>query len=282
MENFEYLSGSLRIEHKDFNTHYVSAFKDLKSAGELLDVTLACEDDILEAHKVILSASSSFFRKVFSKSQNPPYIYIKGIKYEDLKNIVDFVYNGEASIQAKDVKRFLEAAKELQIKGLAPDEDTEHSTKEENDYIVPKKRERKTKIIEDIKHEQVTMEGLEEMKAKDESEGSIDSIECSDVRQETANQIDVASLQELTEEIEKNLESYVDPSGYKNWKCKICGKSNKKRTKVAHHVETHLENFSFSCEYCNKTSKTRKALKSHIYYNHTKKNNETVTQKDGE
>ena len=54
--------------------------------------------------------------------------------------------------------------------------------------------------------------------------------------------MDDASLQELTEEIEKNLESYVDPSGYKNWKCRICGKSNKKRTKVAHHVETHLEN----------------------------------------
>ena len=34
------------------NAHYVNAFKDLQNAGELLDVTLASGDEILQAHKI--------------------------------------------------------------------------------------------------------------------------------------------------------------------------------------------------------------------------------------
>ena len=37
---------------RSVNAHYVNAFKDLQHAGELLDVTLASGDDILQAHKI--------------------------------------------------------------------------------------------------------------------------------------------------------------------------------------------------------------------------------------
>eukprot|EP00091_Calanus_sinicus_P014399 TRINITY_DN3191_c0_g1_i2.p1 TRINITY_DN3191_c0_g1~~TRINITY_DN3191_c0_g1_i2.p1 ORF type:complete len:146 (-),score=35.06 TRINITY_DN3191_c0_g1_i2:483-920(-) len=120
-------SGQLFLQHSDVTNQYL-AFKELKEAEELLDVTLACEDETLDVHKVVMSASSPFFRKVLLRSkQTHPYIYMKGIKFEFLKIIVDFVYNGEAFIAADDLDSFLEAAQELQIKGLANGEDEENN-----------------------------------------------------------------------------------------------------------------------------------------------------------
>ena len=95
---------------------FVGAFKELKDAGEFFDVTLACEDETFEAHKVILSASSPFFRKVLSRiKQNHPYIYLKGILHRDLAKILDFIYIGEVKVATEDVSRFLEAGEELSI-----------------------------------------------------------------------------------------------------------------------------------------------------------------------
>ena len=126
-------SGQLLLQHKDFNNHYAGAFTELKEAKELLDVTLACEDYSLDAHKVVLSASSPFFRKVLLRTkQNHPFIYLKGIKFCDLEDIIDFLYTGEAQIAAKDIDRFLEAAQELEIKGLAKEDAQENRAFENN------------------------------------------------------------------------------------------------------------------------------------------------------
>ena len=88
---------------------FVGAFKELKEAGEFFDVTLACEDETFEAHKLILSASSPFFRKVLTRiNQNKPYIFLKGILNRDLAKILDFIYIGEVTVATEDVSRFLE------------------------------------------------------------------------------------------------------------------------------------------------------------------------------
>ena len=55
----------LCLQWNDFraNVHY--AFKNLRHDKEFTDVTLACEDgQQMEAHKVILAASSPFFEKI--------------------------------------------------------------------------------------------------------------------------------------------------------------------------------------------------------------------------
>ena len=87
------------------------------------DVTLASEDGhVVEAHRVILSAGSDFFRGVFrcAKPYNL-YLYLKGIKRQELENIVDFLYKGETYLAQAELNRFLAAARELKIKGLDDD-----------------------------------------------------------------------------------------------------------------------------------------------------------------
>ena len=47
------------------------SFGELRDGDEFTDVTLACEDESIKAHKVILSASSPFFNKLLKSIHTP-------------------------------------------------------------------------------------------------------------------------------------------------------------------------------------------------------------------
>merc|ERR550519_527038 len=48
------------------------------------------------------------------------------------------------------------------------------------------------------------------------------------------------------------------------WSCNVCGVTNRDKTKMKRHVETHMEGFVHSCPYCNQQMKTRRTLKVHL------------------
>jgi len=114
------------LRWNDFAENVSGAFKDLRAESDFFDVTLACSDSgsqTLQAHKVILSACSNFFKTTFrqqmSANKHPnPYIYLRGVGYSDLAAILDFIYNGEVNVAQEDLNSFLAVAEELQIKGL--------------------------------------------------------------------------------------------------------------------------------------------------------------------
>ena len=114
------------LRWNDFAENVSGAFKDLRAESDFFDVTLACSDSgaqTLQAHKVILSACSNFFKTTFrqqmSANKHPnPYIYLRGVGYSDLSAILDFIYNGEVNVAQEDLNSFLAVAEELQIKGL--------------------------------------------------------------------------------------------------------------------------------------------------------------------
>ena len=60
------MSEKLCLQWNDFQENIKSAFGNLREDCDFADVTLACEDDQqVEAHKVILAASSLFSRICF-------------------------------------------------------------------------------------------------------------------------------------------------------------------------------------------------------------------------
>ena len=74
------MSEKLCLKWNDFQENVKSAFGSLREDNEFADVTLACEDgQQIEAHKVILAASSPFFQNLLRRSRNPhPLIYMRG------------------------------------------------------------------------------------------------------------------------------------------------------------------------------------------------------------
>ena len=110
-----------------------SAFGHLRVTNDFADVTLGCEDgQQIEAHKVILAASSPFFQRILKRNKrSQPLIYMKGMRSDDLTAIIDFLYYGEANIYQENLDSFLAIAEELQLKGLEGSKDQQESNREE-------------------------------------------------------------------------------------------------------------------------------------------------------
>ena len=113
------MSEKLCLQWNDFQENIKSAFGNLREDNDFTDVTLACEDQSIKAHKVVLSACSPFFKKLLKTHPHPqPLIFMRGIKSSNLKAIVDFIYLGEANVFQEELESFLALAEELQLKGL--------------------------------------------------------------------------------------------------------------------------------------------------------------------
>ena len=112
------------LKWNDFKENVSITFGTLRNDIDFADVTLACDDGHqVEAHKVILAASSPFFHNLLRQNKHPhPLIYMRGIKSEDLIAIVDFLYHGEVNVYQKNLDSFLVVAEELELKGLTKEE----------------------------------------------------------------------------------------------------------------------------------------------------------------
>jgi hypothetical protein len=98
-----------------------TSYRGIRKTEDFSDVTLACEDgQQIEAHRVILSSSSLYFRDLLARNpaRSHPLIYMRGIKFSDLSAIVDFIYHGEAEVMKDQLETFLEIAGELSVKGM--------------------------------------------------------------------------------------------------------------------------------------------------------------------
>jgi len=107
------------LRWNDFETNISSAFKDIRDEKEFFDVTVACEDEQLQAHKVILSACSPFFKNVLRRNQHQhPLLYLKGVSFRDMEAVLNFMYHGEVNVAQDDLNSFLQVAEDLKVKGL--------------------------------------------------------------------------------------------------------------------------------------------------------------------
>jgi hypothetical protein len=107
------------LRWNDFETNISGAFRELREDKDFFDVTLACDDDQLQAHKVILSACSPFFRTILRRNKHEhPLLYLKGVKYADLVSVLNFMYHGEVNVAQEELNSFLAVAEDLRVKGL--------------------------------------------------------------------------------------------------------------------------------------------------------------------
>jgi len=107
------------LRSKDFETNMTKALKDLREENNLFDVTIVCEDSQIQAHKLILSACSTFFRNILCHNPHQhPLLYLKDVKYKHFLAIIDFMYNGEVHVVQEELKQFLAVAADLRVQGL--------------------------------------------------------------------------------------------------------------------------------------------------------------------
>lgn len=116
---------SVRIEEQySFNWsnhmgHIRSSLATLFNEGLLVDVTLCCEGGRLSAHKILLSMCSPYFKDVFK--ENPcshPIVILKDVTCNVMEALLQFMYDGEVTVDYEDFASFIKTAELLQISGL--------------------------------------------------------------------------------------------------------------------------------------------------------------------
>ena len=138
-----------------FGSSFLDSLRDLRASEDLFDVTLVSDDENpVQAHKLVLSASSIFFKNIFKfNKNNHPLLYIRGLAEKDLKNVLEFLYNGEVQVAHNELDKFLEVAKDLKLKGIYEQENLHQSKdmpniKESQVKKNPRKTKSKTALAE--------------------------------------------------------------------------------------------------------------------------------------
>ena len=135
------MSEKLCLQWNDFQENIKSAFENLREDKDFKDVTLVCGDgQQVEAHKVILASSSPFFQKLLGRNKHHhPLLYMRGMKFDTLLAVLDFLYRGEANVFQEDLDSFLAIAEELQLRGLMGNSDERAEDLDVNEKRPPSK-----------------------------------------------------------------------------------------------------------------------------------------------
>jgi len=125
------------LRWNDFETNISGSFRELRDDKDFFDVTLACGDEQIQAHKVILSACSPFFLNILRRNPHQhPLLYLKGVKFSDLQSVLNFMYHGEVNVAQEELNTFLSVAEDLRVKGLTQNKSRAVNDKRES-YPTP-------------------------------------------------------------------------------------------------------------------------------------------------
>ena len=117
-------------------TTRASSIADIWRKQVFLDVTLVCDDEQVDAHKLVLSAASPLFQRILIRNEGQlgrTLLYLQGTKLKDIKILLEFIYDGEVEVQHEDLETFMKLADKLEIEGLKgriDHEDDEHTAKQ--------------------------------------------------------------------------------------------------------------------------------------------------------
>ena len=132
------MSEKFCLKWNDFHANVSKSFKALRSADDFYDVTLVSDDQKqVSAHKIVLSASSEYFKNVLRSNKHPhPMLCLNGVSSNELSSILDYIYNGEIQIYQEQLDSFLQIAQRFQLEGLMQGEEVASSKSELNEQFV--------------------------------------------------------------------------------------------------------------------------------------------------
>ena len=253
------MSEMLCLQWNDYHENIKSTFRNLRADNDFADVTLVCEDgQQVEAHKVILAASSPFFRKLLVRNTHPhPLVYMRKMNSDDMMAIVDFLYNGETNVHQENLERFFAVAEELQLKGLMGKNYDKHEKLEESYF--------EERSPASIKRAQTPSNSNKQEMFWSKIPGKIPDTESKEI---------VAAVTQFSgvlEKLEANVRSMMKISQklhangtHRLHVCKVCGKEGTSSVIKKHVESNHLEGIVLPCNLCEKTLGSRRSLMHHM------------------
>ncbi|XP_033728458.1 kelch-like protein 10 [Pecten maximus] len=120
IEDYETNSGGTELG-KRFSAHSCLVFDELRRFGQLCDAVIKVEHQEFPIHRAIMSASSPYFRALFTNALDVVErreVEIPGVTADIMQIIIDYAYTRRATIDENNVECLLPAADQFLVHGL--------------------------------------------------------------------------------------------------------------------------------------------------------------------
>lgn len=122
------LDKKCNLEWHSYADHLRNMMKEMLVNDNFSDVTLVTEDKKqIKAHQNVLFC---FFKDILKKENNS-IIYLRGIYFEELKSIMQFIYLGNTSLKEEMLTEFFSVARSLEIMELSNVETSSNEAKDD-------------------------------------------------------------------------------------------------------------------------------------------------------
>ena len=260
---------AVNVKWDDFQPTISNAFSALRNEDYLHDVTLVTDDhQYFKAHKLVLSVSSDYFKKIFQHTSNHQHLVIcvEGVSSYVLLQLLDFIYIGEARIPKANVQRFMAVAKRFKLNGVSLD-----NLKPKN---VPKKEpvffNKESKMIQDDFH-------FEDVKKEEDDEEPKNLIQDSKQPSEGTENLNENSLGDAEKTHSdskmkklktnnKSIKPRTQDGKFKSFKsekevCMNCNLTFDTKTEKFQHKRMHMKDYL--CAFCDFKTKSANVIKEH-------------------
>ena len=267
------------LKWEDFHSNVQQTFRTARLDESLCDVTLVCGDETFNAHKLVLSASSEYFKNLFRKcTRDNPMVVLKMTHLSQMGSLMDFIYKGEVKINHDNLQPFLEMANDLEIKGLSQfevksdgDTDKQHVYAPYSNSSSQLLQSHSTTGSSQLLHSSDIAASYEEIckvslgytepVIKDDVASSLGSHDYQAIGGSLGSEDGIASISP----------GFGQSLTFRNgsWCCGKCGHADRSKYSMRDHMETHLGNHhTYFCSSCGKSFKTKSSMRLHKYKSH--------------
>ena len=115
-------SSDYLLKRNNFGEAIQRSYEWMLTDKDFTDVTLACGDTLLPAHRAVLASSSPVLRRVLLATPRHTVIYLQATEPAVLRAVMEFIYLGETEVTSITLDSFLVTATELRLEGIAAQE----------------------------------------------------------------------------------------------------------------------------------------------------------------
>ena len=259
MMSFPPATEKFSLRWNNFQNTLSKTFGLLRSEEEFFDVTLVSDDQqTMSAHKVVLSASSPYFKNVLTRNKHShPLLCLEGVSVADLSHVLDYIYHGEVLLGQEELDRFVTVASRLQLEGLVVTE--EDQVQNVTDIPVVKPSAAKKRSTSKVSNTMIDKGKQKKIKSENDFQNFTIEKNVLLSNEFTGNLMNVS---QMDQRINENFFMNPDTS----FTCSICAMTKKRLSDIQTHVELHLQLQQplIPCQSCGNTFRTRNLLSKHL------------------